>query len=70
MLSCSYDLPDVRRTTMRWMKNNDSIEIEAAVSLDLKCAVWVVKSNLEFKDLPIAFRSKFRKQITSNQRSW
>ncbi len=41
---------------MRWEKGEDYVEIEGAISTGGQGAVWNVKTNLDFKDLPIEFR--------------
>lgn len=41
---------------MKWEKGKDYVEIEGGISADGQGAVWNVKTNLDFKDLPIEFR--------------
>jgi hypothetical protein len=46
---------------MRWEKGNHFVEIVSGVSTDVQVVIWYINTNLDFKDLPVAFRKQVPK---------
>lgn len=43
---------------MKWVKDDQYVEIAKGVSTDLHDSVWFVESSIELTNLPIEFRSQ------------